>query len=231
MAAPIPTQPAAPAADRGSCTVYVGDLDQRVAEPQLVELFSPFGPILSARVIRDSVTRASRGYGYVNLQNQADVEKAVKALNCAELNGRRIRLEPFVWRQSDPSSHHSESGNQADVEKAVKALLKRRRIRLEPFVWRLSDPSSHNSESGKLYDLLGDIDHRGVHELFKSPGSIASFKVIKGLDSGTSRQYDIVHIVLVGQASAGGGVDMQHQYSHRTKRGRPSHRDSLREGP
>jgi polyadenylate-binding protein len=108
MAAQTATQPAAPAADRGFWTLYVGDLDKRVAEPQLVELFSPFGPILSARVIRDIVTRASLGYGYVNFQNQADAEKALKELNFADLNGRQIRL---MWQQRDPSSRYSGSGN------------------------------------------------------------------------------------------------------------------------
>jgi polyadenylate-binding protein len=106
--APPSELPKASQPDRGFWTLYVGDLDRRVAEPQLVELFSTYGPILSARVIRDIVTRASLGYGYVNFQNQADAEKALKELNFHELNGKQIRL---MWQQRDPSSRYSGSGN------------------------------------------------------------------------------------------------------------------------
>ena len=97
-----------PVADRGFSTLYIGDLDKRVTEPQIVELFSRFGPILSCRVIRDIVTRASLGYGYVNFQNQADAEKALKELNFTDINGRQVRL---MWQQRDPSQRYSGAGN------------------------------------------------------------------------------------------------------------------------
>ena len=94
--------------DRGFWTLYVGDLHKKVTERELQDVFSPFGAVLSCRVIRDIVTRASLGYGYVNFQQQEDAERALKELNFTELLGRQIRI---MWQQRDPSSRYSGSGN------------------------------------------------------------------------------------------------------------------------
>lgn len=53
-------------------------------------MFSPFGEILSAKVLRDRETNRSRGFGFVEMANDSEAEAAVVALNDTDLEGRKI---------------------------------------------------------------------------------------------------------------------------------------------
>lgn len=57
----------------------------------MIELFSPFGTVTSARIIINKETRRSRGYGFVEMDD-ADAEKAIAALDGSEHMGRTINV-------------------------------------------------------------------------------------------------------------------------------------------
>lgn len=61
----------------GNNQVYVGNLAYRVTEHQLRALFSPYGRILRLKVVRDSRTRRSKGYGFVTFHSASDAQKAL----------------------------------------------------------------------------------------------------------------------------------------------------------
>jgi len=89
-------------------SLYVGDLHPDVTEAMLYEIFNAVGPVGSIRVCRDSVSRKSLGYSYVNYHAMADAEQALSTLNYTNIKGRACRI---MWSQRDPSGRKNAPGN------------------------------------------------------------------------------------------------------------------------
>lgn len=70
--------------------LYVGSLPYSTTEQQLSELFGQHGSVQSAKVITDRFTGQSRGFGFVEMATDEEAQKAITALNGAELGGRTL---------------------------------------------------------------------------------------------------------------------------------------------
>lgn len=70
--------------------IYVGNLSQETSEDQLREIFSAFGEVDTAKIIKDNFTGFSKGFGFVEMNNKQEGEKAIEELNNTELDSKSI---------------------------------------------------------------------------------------------------------------------------------------------
>ena len=70
--------------------IYVGNLPYNVTEDQLQALFAEHGKVTSVSLIKDKYTGQSKGFGFVEMDKQAEAEAAIKEINGRALNGRTI---------------------------------------------------------------------------------------------------------------------------------------------
>jgi RNA recognition motif-containing protein len=72
--------------------MYIGNLSHDVTETDLREAFEAYGEVASAKVIKDNFTGMSKGFGFVEMPNNKEVDKAMKALNGEELKGKSLKV-------------------------------------------------------------------------------------------------------------------------------------------
>lgn len=75
-----------------SSKIYVGGLPYATTDAQLQDLFSQHGQVESARVITDKFTGRSRGFGFVEMANSDEAQKAIQALNGTDFEGRNLTV-------------------------------------------------------------------------------------------------------------------------------------------
>ncbi|KAL5206041.1 hypothetical protein ABZP36_034250 [Zizania latifolia] len=75
-----------------SFRIYVGNLPWQVDDSKLVELFSEHGKVVDARVVYDRETGRSRGFGFVTMATQEELDDAIAALDGQSLDGRALRV-------------------------------------------------------------------------------------------------------------------------------------------
>jgi RNA recognition motif-containing protein len=73
-----------------STKLYVGNLPWTFNNNQLLDTFKPHGNVVSAKVVTDKESGRSRGFGFVEMENDNDANSAIKALNGSELSGRKL---------------------------------------------------------------------------------------------------------------------------------------------
>jgi RNA recognition motif-containing protein len=72
--------------------IYVGNLSFEVTDDDLRQLFSPYGEVESANVIKDRFSGESRGFGFVEMPAKKDADAAIAALNGTDVKGRTITV-------------------------------------------------------------------------------------------------------------------------------------------
>ena len=70
--------------------IYISGLNFSTTDADLSDLFSEYGEVSSARIITDRETRRSRGFGFVEIADDAAGAKAIAELNGAEYEGRTM---------------------------------------------------------------------------------------------------------------------------------------------
>ncbi|MEE4287228.1 MAG: RNA-binding protein [Mariniphaga sp.] len=85
--------------------IYVGNLPYSVVEEDLREIFEEYGEVSSVKIINDKLTGRSKGFGFVEMDDDDEAKKAIEELNNADLSGRNIKVN-----ESRPRSNDSRGG-------------------------------------------------------------------------------------------------------------------------
>ena len=80
-----------PAPADGSVEIYVGNLSYDMTEDQLRKEFEAYGKVNSARLITNKFNGKSKGFGFVQMPDRAEADKAIEALNEKEIMGRKMK--------------------------------------------------------------------------------------------------------------------------------------------
>ena len=83
--------------------IYVGNLPYGIRDEELSNLFSEFGSVKSANVIMDRASGKSKGFGFVEMDDNEDAEKAIQSLNGKDISGRELRVNEARPRGDRPN--------------------------------------------------------------------------------------------------------------------------------
>ena len=72
--------------------IYVGNLDYKVSESDLESLFSEYGTVSSVKIISDKYNGRSKGFGFVEMENDDEAKKAISGLNGSSLKSRDLTV-------------------------------------------------------------------------------------------------------------------------------------------
>ena len=84
--------------------IYVGNLSFNTNDDQLNQLFTPYGQVISARVVMDNFTSRSKGFGFVEMEKPEEADKAIAELNGKEIDGRALKVSEARPREDRPRS-------------------------------------------------------------------------------------------------------------------------------
>lgn len=82
--------------------MYVSNLGFQLQESDLNQLFSVFGEVASAKIIKDCETGRSRGFGFVEMPSADQANSAMQALNNREISGRAMSVS--IAKEKEPRS-------------------------------------------------------------------------------------------------------------------------------
>ena len=87
--------------------IYVGNLSFEISAENLRQAFESFGQVTSERIIKDKYTGHTRGFGFVEMLEQAQAQAAIKSLNGKELLGKQMSVN-----EARPRTDRGRSGGQ-----------------------------------------------------------------------------------------------------------------------
>ena len=89
--------------------IYVGNLSFDTSESDLQAAFAAYGAVSTARIATDRDTGRARGFGFVEMSNQAESQAAIAGLNGKELQGRTLTVN-----EAKPREERGSGGNRGN---------------------------------------------------------------------------------------------------------------------
>lgn len=91
--------------------IYVGNLSYAVTEDILRKRFEEIGACVAVQIIKDRDSGQSKGFGFVEMENEKEAQEAIVKINGAELSGQRLTVNEARPRSERSSSRKSRFGS------------------------------------------------------------------------------------------------------------------------
>lgn len=90
--------------------LYVGNLAFSVTDDELMQAFTSFGTVASARVVMDRMSGRSKGFGFVELEDDSQADEAINKMNGQTIAGRPVRVSEAKPQEDRPRGPRRDGG-------------------------------------------------------------------------------------------------------------------------
>ena len=90
--------------------IYVGNLPYKITDTDMRELFAAYGEVSSVSMVKDKMTGQSKGFGFVEMPNDAEAAAAIQGLNEKAVQGRNIKVNEAKPREDRPRTGGGDRG-------------------------------------------------------------------------------------------------------------------------
>lgn len=90
--------------------IYVGNLPRELSEADLQSTFESFGEVASAKIIKDKFTGEARGFGFVEMPNDAEAKAAIEEMHGKDLQGRTLTVNEARPKRTNNGPRRSGGG-------------------------------------------------------------------------------------------------------------------------
>jgi len=90
--------------------IYVGNLAFSVNDEELQQAFSAFGNVTSARIVIDKMSGRSKGFGFVEIEDDSAADEAINKMNGQEIGGRPVRVSEAKPQEDRPRGPRRDGG-------------------------------------------------------------------------------------------------------------------------
>lgn len=90
--------------------IYVGNLSWSMTDDDLNNLFTPYGTVSSAKILREKNTGRSKGFGFVEMEDEEAAKTAIATLNESEVQGRKLIVNESQPRTEGEGGYRKSSG-------------------------------------------------------------------------------------------------------------------------
>ena len=105
--------------------LYVGNLHFSVSEEKLTEMFTDAGNVVAVNIIKDRDSGRSKGFAFIEMSNQVEVEEAVRRYNEFEMNGRPLKVS--IARPQEKYGRYEKRGGGGNVDSRRRDNRKRKK--------------------------------------------------------------------------------------------------------
>ena len=141
-----------------SVRLFVGNLPPRLCFPELEDLFTPFGTLLSAELMTDPTTGRSRGFGFVEMESAEAAQAAISSLNGSAVDGQALSVKEAkpardMMQPRGGGERPFTAGAGSDRPSAAKAWGVRLFVGNLPYTARAAELEKLFAEAGKVVSV------------------------------------------------------------------------------